>query len=166
MSVCLLLLASACASPTPKPTPTPDLLARLDAMPTATPKPRKTVAEVQQALSKSPYMDSKHISKGLTCQSCHTPFPPQGVPDSKVCLSCHGGTYSDLAAKTSKLDPNPHKSHLGEEPCTSCHYSHEPFVYLCHTCHNEYTNTRFQQAGDQKSGTGVPKPATNTGGGD
>ncbi len=165
-SACLLSLASACAIPIPKPTPTLTLEQRLDAIPTATPHVAKTMAQVQQAIAKSPYMDNKHISKGLTCQSCHVPFPPQGAPDPKVCLSCHGGTFSDLAAKTSKLSPNPHKSHLGEEPCTSCHYSHGPFVYLCHTCHDEYTSTRFQPAGDPKSGSSVQKPGTGSDGGD
>jgi hypothetical protein len=116
-------------TPTPMPTPAP--------RPTETPKPAITAEQVNAALKSSPYIDEVHIDKGLTCQTCH----PQGTgtpPTAATCLGCHGPAYTDLAAKTKALNPNPHQSHLGEETCTTCHAVHGPFVYACGQCHSEY----------------------------
>lgn len=139
----LLALTSACATPTPKPTPTLTLLERLDAMPTSTPSPVRSVAQVNSSWPTSKFMDNKHLSKGIQCTSCHNSMPPQGPPKSEVCLGCHGGSYSALAEKTVKVNPNPHKSHLGEIACTECHRSHDAFRYYCKECHSEYSNDRF-----------------------
>jgi Cytochrome c3 len=34
--------------------------------------------------------------------------------------------YKRLAAKTERLNSNPHDSHLGEIDCEKCHHSHKP----------------------------------------
>ncbi len=167
-SIVVLVLVSACASPTPKPTPTLTLDEQIAAFPTLTPIAVKNVEQVTKSWHTSQFMDNKHLSKGLSCNVCHTAMPPQGAPKSEVCLGCHGASYEAMAEKTSKLTPNPHKSHLGEPLCADCHYSHEPFVFKCRECHFEFTNTRFIQAdvkpsgGDTKPGTGMPKPGVGT----
>ena len=51
-----------------------------------------------------------------------------------VCLGCHGD-YGKVAAKTDKLDPNPHDSHLGEIDCGKCHHAHKASVNICNPCH-------------------------------
>jgi cytochrome c nitrite reductase small subunit len=40
-----------------------------------------------------------------------------------------------VAAKTEKLDPNPHDSHLGEMDCGKCHHSHKASENACAACH-------------------------------
>lgn len=109
----------------------------------ATKTPSATVAEIMISSQTSPYLDHVHLQRGVTCQACHDPFPPVAKPAITVCLSCHGGTYAAVAAKTQNIDPNPHASHRGEEPCTSCHVVHAPFVYMCAQagCHTDWKYT-------------------------
>ena len=129
-----LLLAAAlvgCGSTptaTPMPSPTP--------APTAVSKPTVTAEQVSAALKSSPFLDKKHVDKGLTCEKCH----PQGTstpPTGAACLGCHG-PVSNLAAKTKAFSPNPHQSHLAEDACLTCHAVHGPFTFACADCHNEY----------------------------
>lgn len=155
----VLFLIVAC-QPQPVATPLPPLSTVLatatkpaTAVPTAAPKPEaaksvgvKTVEEVTKSAPTSPFMDGKHVAKGLQCAACHTTMPPKGAPETKVCLSCHKGSYTAMAEVTAKVNPNPHTSHEGEIPCTACHKSHEPFVYGCGKagCHTEYSSNRFK----------------------
>lgn len=81
------------------------------------------------------YLIDKHVAAGLNCASCHAENPPAKQPDSAVCSKCHG-TYKDLAAKTAADQPNPHASHLGDIPCSSCHRVHQASVIYCAQCHN------------------------------
>ena len=143
-SVFLIIFTAACASPTPKPTPTLSLLERLEKLPTATPRIPKTIDQVMQGWQTSRYLDNKHLSKGLTCTSCHTPLPPPNPPTAATCLTCHKGSYTALAEATQRISPNPHKSHLGEAACSDCHRGHQPFVLACRTCHDEYSNSRYE----------------------
>ena len=51
------------------------------------------------------------------------------------CLQCHQ-SYDALAEKTKNLEPNPHKSHLGELRCTYCHSIHDTPKIHCNECHD------------------------------
>lgn len=116
------------------------------AAPAAKPGTVKTVEDIMKSAPTSPFMDGKHVTKGLPCTACHTAMPPKGAPETKVCLSCHKNSYTAMAEVTVKVNPNPHTSHEGEVPCADCHKGHEPFVYGCGKagCHTEYSNNRFK----------------------
>lgn len=81
------------------------------------------------------FLIDKHVAAGLNCAACHSETPPSKQPDSAVCMKCHG-SYADVAAKTASDQPNPHASHLGNIPCTSCHHVHQASVTYCAQCHN------------------------------
>jgi Cytochrome c3 len=81
------------------------------------------------------FLIDKHVAVGLNCTACHSESPPAKPADQAVCTKCHG-TYPQLAAKTAKDTPNPHASHLGNIPCTSCHHIHQASVLYCSQCHN------------------------------
>jgi fumarate reductase flavoprotein subunit len=86
------------------------------------------------------FLIDKHMSAGLNCTACHTESPPSKQPDSAVCTKCHG-TNAQMATKTASDQPNPHASHLGDIPCTSCHHIHQASVLYCAQCHNFDLNT-------------------------
>lgn len=77
----------------------------------------------------------RHAVTGINCASCHGKTEPQQKVASEVCTSCHGN-YAAIAAKTAKLDPNPHASHRGDLPCETCHNAHKPSVDFCQQCHD------------------------------
>jgi fumarate reductase flavoprotein subunit len=80
------------------------------------------------------FLADKHRNRGTDCSGCHKESPlEQDVPVA-VCLGCHGD-YGKVAAKTNKLDPNPHNSHLGEVDCGKCHHAHKASVNACNECH-------------------------------
>ena len=80
------------------------------------------------------YLIDKHIGAGRSCASCHRNAPPPMAPDMTVCTGCHGN-YSQIAAKATSAQPNPHASHLGEIACTTCHHVHRASQSLCDQCH-------------------------------
>jgi hypothetical protein len=100
----------------------------------------KTVAEVMASAPMSSGLDARHLSKGVACEACHGSIPADGkpsLPSTAKCLSCHGGSYDALAAKTAALGPmNPHKAHTGKPDCDRCHGVHRPFEYSCNNCHD------------------------------
>jgi len=76
-----------------------------------------------------------HSLAGLTCGSCHQEGAPQKKDLSKgKCLSCHG-SYEQLGLQTAAVDPNPHKTHLGEIDCLYCHHQHRSSANYCAQCH-------------------------------
>jgi fumarate reductase flavoprotein subunit len=80
------------------------------------------------------FLADKHKDRGTDCSGCHKKdLPKQDVPMA-VCVGCHGD-YRKVAAKTDKLDPNPHESHLGAAECRKCHQAHKPSVNACNECH-------------------------------
>jgi len=81
------------------------------------------------------FLIDKHLAAGLNCASCHANAAPPQAPADSVCTSCHG-SYEQIAAKSSSDNPNPHASHLGDIPCSSCHHIHEASVLYCAQCHN------------------------------
>ena len=50
------------------------------------------------------------------------------------CLVCHQ-SYEALAERTKALNPNPHKTHLGNVRCTDCHAGHQQGKLMCNDCH-------------------------------
>ena len=93
-----------------------------------------TVTLVCGAEQKVPLGD-RHKEKGIQCDGCHKENPPQNKTPMAVCQGCHGD-YKSLGEKTEKVDPNPHRSHLGSLDCSSCHHSHKPSEDHCAGCHN------------------------------
>ncbi len=84
--------------------------------------------EVKTALAE------RHAARNIQCAACHQEMPPKPfVPQSK-CLQCHG-SYSALAEKTTNLEINPHKSHMGKPECVKCHKGHKPGQLVCNECH-------------------------------
>ena len=55
------------------------------------------------------------------------------VPADK-CLSCHGD-YAKLKELTKDAKPNPHYTHMLDQPCAECHKAHKPSVNMCQECH-------------------------------
>jgi fumarate reductase flavoprotein subunit len=80
------------------------------------------------------FLVDKHKNRGTDCSGCHRESPVKQDVPMAVCLGCHGD-YRKVAAKTNKLDPNPHDSHLGEVDCAKCHHAHKPSVNACNECH-------------------------------
>lgn len=75
-----------------------------------------------------------HRDLEVKCANCHGDEPPVAAAPMRACLRCHD-SYDVVAARTAKLNPNPHKSHLGALRCSYCHSSHgEPKLY-CAECH-------------------------------
>jgi dienelactone hydrolase len=82
------------------------------------------------------FLIDKHLAAKLDCGACHADRSSHVAPPMATCLGCHGGTYQKLAAMTASDQPNPHASHLGQAPCTSCHHIHIASQTFCNTCHN------------------------------
>ena len=80
------------------------------------------------------FLADKHEDRSTDCSGCHKESPPKQDVPMGVCLGCHED-YRKVAAKTDKLDPNPHDSHLGEVDCGKCHHAHKASVNACNECH-------------------------------
>lgn len=81
------------------------------------------------------FLIDKHVSAGVACNKCHVESLAK-EPEMATCLTCHGGTYDKLAAMTASQKPNPHDSHQGPVPCSSCHHVHKVSENFCSNCHN------------------------------
>lgn len=80
---------------------------------------------------------------GADCQTCHSkPVKVQDAEqhENQACISCHGD-LAELAAQSKTL-LSPHKSHLIDISCTSCHSGHQQPVLVCQTCHDSF-KTQF-----------------------
>ena len=76
----------------------------------------------------------RHAGFGLECASCHKTTPVEGAVVKKdACKTCHN--YADLAKATAKMEPNPHRSHLGDVNCVECHSGHQKPRLMCNDCH-------------------------------
>jgi hypothetical protein len=90
--------------------------------------------------SSSKFMDRQHQEKGVSCLACHgTADYITGAKTTDTqpqCVKCHGN-YPAMIAKTarSKYEKNPHKSHLPDPDCATCHHGHRTFEDICITCH-------------------------------
>jgi fumarate reductase flavoprotein subunit len=79
-----------------------------------------------------------HAKNDVNCAACHGDSKKITVDDNesvvnKNCTTCHG-TLAALSAN-SKEAINPHKSHLGDISCTTCHHGHAPSKAYCLNCH-------------------------------
>ena len=72
----------------------------------------------------------RHVQNGQNC----------AVPTEK-CQSCHGG-FEDMKEKTKDCKPNPHYTHMGDQPCEECHKGHQPSVNMCAQCHKIELNVK------------------------
>jgi len=81
-----------------------------------------------------PILAEKHIQNGLNCAGCHSEEPPTKAVATERCQSCHGD-YEAMKARTQKLSPNPHYTHMGDQPCGECHRAHKTSVNMCSKCH-------------------------------
>lgn len=81
-----------------------------------------------------PLLLERHLPAGVGCASCHGEGQPTADVPEAVCTGCHG-TQEELAARI-PFEPNPHRSHMGEVPCTTCHKIHTEQVNLCESCHS------------------------------
>ncbi len=99
-----------------------------------------------------------HMQAGENCLSCHEPtlstqlaevqaqltgtYGDLGLSsryyvDNDKCLSCHGGSYDELAKLTEDLgDYNPHDNPHGQMNCNECHKGHSAQVNTCAQCHD------------------------------
>jgi cytochrome c3-like protein len=82
----------------------------------------------------SAHLDHRHAGQRVTCVGCHGSSLPKEPVALENCLRCHG-SYERLAGLTGNAAPNPHKSHLGEPPCTFCHHVHTDAAFYCNRCH-------------------------------
>jgi len=92
-----------------------------------------------QAAGESTMLANLHKAKQIGCAECHGTTGKITVDDSekavnKSCIGCHG-TLDDLATKAQR-EINPHKSHLGQINCTTCHSGHTPSQAYCLNCHS------------------------------
>ncbi len=63
------------------------------------------------------------------------PKSVNGYVTKQQCMQCHG-SYEQLGEKTANLEPNPHKSHMGEVNCEDCHKVDKAKPELmCDQCH-------------------------------
>ena len=82
----------------------------------------------------TPNLADRHVAKGVQCAACHTENPPAKAVSTEKCQSCHGD-FEAMKQKTAKLSPNPHYTHMGDQPCEECHKGHKPSINMCSQCH-------------------------------
>jgi hypothetical protein len=90
----------------------------------------------------SSLLDSSHNQAKVVCLACHGKTVPEkgDTVENERCLSCHGSMESLIERSAPKdfPDRNPHKSHLGEIACTTCHKAHSPSKVYCLGCHGKF----------------------------
>lgn len=82
----------------------------------------------------APAMKAHGPHANLPCTTCHAGGDFK-APRKETCLGCHK-SYSAVAERTAKMNPNPHASHRGEPQCTNCHSMHGTPRFECNDCHN------------------------------
>ena len=94
------------------------------------------LAAVSAYAADAPVLAERHVQRGATCVQCHAGTAPQAGAKVKVddCLKCHQ-SYDVLADRTAKVNPNPHKTHLGNVRCSDCHSGHAQPKVMCNNCH-------------------------------
>ena len=89
----------------------------------------------------SSMLADRHVQKGVNCAACHTETPPSQPVATEKCQSCHGD-FDAMKEKTKQLSPNPHYTHMGDQPCEECHRAHKPSVNMCSQCHRIEMNVK------------------------
>lgn len=84
----------------------------------------------------APALADRHAKLGVKCEQCHAIKTPaaEAKVKNEACFACHQN-YAELAKRTNKLDPNPHKTHLGNVRCSDCHSGHAQARLMCNDCH-------------------------------
>jgi fumarate reductase flavoprotein subunit len=101
--------------------------------------PKKDVAadKPSQQILASAFLADMHAKKQVNCDACHgsggTVVDDNEQPVNMNCVKCHGA-LADVAKKATG-HVNPHKSHLGEISCTTCHSGHAVSKTYCLNCH-------------------------------
>lgn len=89
----------------------------------------------------SPHLANIHALQNLTCSSCHS---SDIIPDANAttvnaqCVGCHGNLEKVALNFKGPSYLNPHASHLGNIPCTSCHFGHQESKAYCLNCHTNF----------------------------
>ena len=91
-----------------------------------------------QAATKAAALAELHKARQISCADCHGTAKKITVDDSEKginqsCIGCHGGL--DAVGAKAKGHINPHKSHLGQLNCTTCHSGHSRSQAYCLKCH-------------------------------
>lgn len=108
---------------------------------TATPRPTRTLAEITQGWVNTRYLDYAHLSRGMTCATCHGTNTPFALPAMQTCINCHPTAVPTIVV--SRRDSTPHNAHVGFLNCTLCHHAHSPFELYCNRCHASMQTSRF-----------------------
>jgi nitrate/TMAO reductase-like tetraheme cytochrome c subunit len=88
-----------------------------------------------------PHLANIHVQKSLFCSTCHG---NDLIPDANAsminsqCSACHGGMEAVAQSFKGPAYLNPHASHLGNIPCTSCHMGHQESKAYCLNCHTNF----------------------------
>lgn len=94
------------------------------------------MASASTSATSATALAERHVKMGVNCEQCHqTKLPQEGAKvKNQTCLACHQ-SYDVLAKRTEKLNPNPHKTHLGNVRCSDCHSGHGQSRLMCNDCH-------------------------------
>jgi len=97
----------------------------------------------------TPFLADLHKQKKVDCSSCHgkkTTVDDNEAVVNKKCIECHGSLdklalvqkpyEEDQPSGSGEHGVNPHKSHLGNINCTTCHYGHTASWTYCLSCHS------------------------------
>jgi len=109
---------------------------------TATPRPTRTILEITQGWTNTRYLDYAHLSRGMTCATCHAASTPTALVAMQTCMDCHRTAVPTPVIN--RRDSTPHNAHIGFLNCTQCHHAHNPFELYCNRCHAGMQSTRFQ----------------------
>ncbi len=88
-----------------------------------------------------PNLANIHGKMNFFCASCHR---EDLIPDANAtainaqCIACHGGLEKVASSFKGPSYLNPHASHLGNIPCTSCHFAHQTSKAYCLNCHQNF----------------------------
>jgi hypothetical protein len=93
-----------------------------------------SAAEPPAAKAAATLLGERHAAKSLACNACHAEDPPTKAVGTAKCQSCHGN-HEKVAARTEKVEPNPHQSHQGPMDCAECHHMHKASDDACARCH-------------------------------
>lgn len=92
------------------------------------------VSVLAMPVGASEFLADRHAARGVDCATCHGVKTPTKAADTAQCLACHGD-YAKLKALTQDVTPNPHYTHMLDQPCIECHQGHKPSVNMCNDCH-------------------------------
>jgi fumarate reductase flavoprotein subunit len=114
-------------------------------------------AQAEKAVSKDSFLAGVHVKKQVNCEACHgtsgNVVDDNEQPVNMNCVKCHGALPEVAKKATGHI--NPHKSHLGEINCTTCHHGHAASKPYCLSCHDFVMKISSSEGPAQPA----PKPA-------